>query len=70
MGLERFFMDTRTTVAGFFSGVGGIELGFELAGATIVFGNDRDKYASTTYRANLCNEPITGGVFQHIVAIT
>lgn len=40
------------TVAGFFSGVGGIEYGFQQAGFEILFSNEIDKYASETYRAN------------------
>lgn len=39
-------------VAGFFSGVGGIELGFEMAGFDIVFSNEIDLKASQTYSLN------------------
>lgn len=36
----------------FFSGVGGIELGFQQAGFNIKFANELDKYARKTYQAN------------------
>jgi DNA (cytosine-5)-methyltransferase 1 len=39
-------------VAGFFSGTGGIELGFTQAGFKVVYANEFDKYANETYRAN------------------
>ena len=39
-------------VGGLFSGVGGIELGFEKAGFEISWSNEIDKYACATYRAN------------------
>lgn len=38
--------------AGFFSGIGGIELGFEQAGFDIVYANEMDDKASVTYRHN------------------
>jgi DNA (cytosine-5)-methyltransferase 1 len=41
-----------TSVAGFFAGVGGIELGFEQAGFEPTFANEIDKYSCTTYRLN------------------
>ena len=41
------------TVGGLFSGVGGIELGFERTGQfKILWSNEIDKYACQTYRAN------------------
>ena len=43
---------SKFTVGGLFSGVGGIELGFEKAGFEILWSNEIDKYACTTYRAN------------------
>ena len=39
-------------VAGSFSGVGGIELGFQQAGFEVVWANENDKYANQTYIAN------------------
>lgn len=40
------------SVAGFFAGVGGIELGFQQAGFEPTFANEIDKYSCTTYRLN------------------
>lgn len=40
------------TIAGFFAGVGGIELGFELAGFKPVFANEIDNKAVVTYGEN------------------
>ncbi|EIJ81806.1 cytosine-specific DNA-methyltransferase [Bacillus methanolicus PB1] len=40
------------TVASLFAGIGGIDLGFEQAGAEIVWANEFDKNACTTYREN------------------
>jgi DNA (cytosine-5)-methyltransferase 1 len=39
-------------VGGLFSGVGGIEMGFEQAGFSIEWANEFDKYACKTYRSN------------------
>ena len=39
-------------VAGFFAGVGGIELGFEQAGFDIVWSNEIDEKAGITFKAN------------------
>lgn len=39
-------------IAGFFTGVGGIELGFEQAGFNLVWSNEIDKKASETFKAN------------------
>ena len=43
-----------------FSGIGGIDLGFEFAGFQTVWANDFDKFAVQTYRANV-NENIVYG---------
>ena len=45
-------IDKKNTIAGFFAGVGGIELGFELAGFIPVFANEIDAKASVTYSEN------------------
>lgn len=45
-------------VAGFFTGVGGIELGFEQAGFDIVWSNEICEKAATTFRINHSNEII------------
>ena len=39
-------------VLSLFSGIGGLDAGFEKAGFNIVWGNDFDKYAVKTYAAN------------------
>ena len=39
-------------VASMFSGIGGIDLGFQQAGFDIVWANEFDKDAATTYRLN------------------
>ncbi|GAB2553117.1 DNA (cytosine-5-)-methyltransferase [Gracilibacillus alcaliphilus] len=40
------------TVASLFAGIGGIDKGFEQAGAKVVWANEFDKYACQTYRLN------------------
>ncbi|MFF5818809.1 DNA cytosine methyltransferase [Lysinibacillus capsici] len=40
------------TVGSLFAGIGGIDKGFELAGANIIWANEIDKNAAITYRAN------------------
>lgn len=42
-------------VAGFFAGVGGIELGFQQAGFEIVWSNEIDEKAAETFKANHSN---------------
>ena len=39
-------------VASLFAGIGGIDLAFEQLGHEIVWANEKDKYAATTYRKN------------------
>lgn len=43
------------TVGSLFAGIGGIDLGFEQAGFEVVWANEIDKDACTTYRANFPN---------------
>ena len=43
-------------LAGFFSGTGGVELGFEQSGFDTVFANEWDKFAAVTYTANHSSE--------------
>lgn len=45
-------------VAGFFSGVGGIELGFQQAGFDIIWGNEYDPKAAETFRLNFSHKLI------------
>ena len=42
----------KLSVGGLFSGIGGIELGFEKAGFSIEWANEFDKNACKTYREN------------------
>ena len=42
----------RITVGSMFAGIGGIDLGFQQAGFDIVWANEFDKYAASTYRYN------------------
>lgn len=49
-------------VAGLFAGVGGIELGFQLAGFNPVFANEIDTKASLTYAANHSHTLVTKDV--------
>ncbi|WP_102692187.1 DNA cytosine methyltransferase [Rummeliibacillus pycnus] len=44
------------TLAGLFGGVGGIELGFELAGFNVIWANEFDKNAAVTYQLNHSHE--------------
>jgi DNA (cytosine-5)-methyltransferase 1 len=44
--------NSQPTIAGFFAGVGGIELGFEQAGFQAIFANEIDSKASVTYKLN------------------
>lgn len=50
--IERVFMNNKFTVAGFFSGTGGIELGLQESGFETVYSNDFDKFAHETRTLN------------------
>ena len=43
-------------ICSLFSGIGGIDLGFQQAGFDIVWANELDKDAATTYRHNFGSE--------------
>ena len=47
-------------VVSFFSGIGGLDKGFEEAGYSVIWANDFDKYAVQTYKANYENEIVLG----------
>src|SRR5699024_5819555 len=49
-------------VAGFFSGVGGIELGFQQAGFDIIWGNEHDPKAAETFRMNFSHELVESDI--------
>ncbi|SUY45245.1 DNA-methyltransferase [Clostridium putrefaciens] len=45
-------MNNQYNVGSMFAGIGGICIGFKLAGAKIIWANEMDKYACITYREN------------------
>lgn len=45
-----------------FSGVGGMDLGFEYSGFDIIWANDFDKFAVTTYKENVSKNIIEGDI--------
>lgn len=59
-------MNRKYTVASMFAGIGGICLGFQKAGADIVWANEIDKYACTTYRENFGGEYLVEGDIRNI----
>ena len=49
-------------VAGFFSGLGGIELGFKQAGFEIIYSNEIDNKAIETFKANHSNKIVVDDI--------
>ena len=45
-----------------FSGIGGIDLGFEFAGFDCIWANDFDRFACQTYRANVGDQIVEGDI--------
>ena len=53
-------------VASLFCGIGGIDLMFEKAGHSVVWANDKDKYACMTYRHNFPHVSLVEGDIREI----
>ena len=49
-------------VLSLFSGIGGLDAGFEKTGFKIVWANDFDKYAVETYKANYDSPIVLGDI--------
>ena len=49
-------------VISLFSGIGGLDLGFDFAGFNIIWANDFDKYCVETYRSNISNNIVLGDI--------
>lgn len=61
--------DKKYKVVSLFSGIGGLDLGFEFAGFNVIWANDFDKYAVETYKANVSNNIICGDIRELIDTI-
>ena len=57
-------------VCSLFSGIGGIDLGFEQAGFKIVWANEIDKHAAATYQNNFGKSSLVVGDIKKIDART
>lgn len=61
--------DKKYKVVSLFSGIGGLDLGFDFAGFNVIWANDFDKYAVETYKANVSNNIICGDIRELIDTI-
>ena len=52
----------KPTVVSLFSGIGGIDLGFMQAGFDVIWANEKDHYACTTYRNNFNSDIIEADI--------
>ena len=61
--MERIIVEKKQyTVVSLFSGIGGIDLGFEFAGFDVIWANDFDHAACQTYKANIGPQIIEGDI--------
>lgn len=51
-------------VVSLFSGIGGLDLGFEYAGFNVIWANDFDKFAVETYKANVGSQIVLGDIYE------
>lgn len=52
-----------------FSGIGGLDLGFEYAGFKVIWANDFDKYAVQSYKENVSESIVLGDINENLDAI-
>jgi DNA (cytosine-5)-methyltransferase 1 len=61
--MERISHSKKTyKVVSLFSGIGGLDLGFDNAGFDVIWANDFDKYAVQTYKANISENIVHGDI--------